>query len=57
MVFFFLVLQIFSFLSLLSFLFVKDLFVTKSFCLVLIDAKCVLAGLSLTSACLHCPCT
>lgn len=39
---FFLVLQIFSFLSLLSFLFVKDLFVTKSFCLVLIDAEFVL---------------
>lgn len=40
--FFFLVLQIFCFLRLLSFLFVKDLFVTKSFCLVLIDAKFVL---------------
>lgn len=40
--FFFLVLQIFSFLSLLSFLFVKDLFVTKTFCLVLIDAEFVL---------------
>lgn len=39
---FFLVLQIFSFLSLLSFLFVKDLFVTKTFCLVLIDAEFVL---------------
>lgn len=39
---FFSVLQIFSFLSLLSFLFVKDLFVTKTFCLVLIDAEFVL---------------
>lgn len=41
--FFFWFFRFFCFLSLLSFLFVKeDLFVTKSFCLVLIDAKSVL---------------